>query len=130
MGDDFQSKASDMMKKILTVGIGGYFLTEESLRSLVADIKLPKELIVGILDSANKTKSDFLRGMSKEIMAQILDRVNPVELVQEILSKNEIDLSVQIRFKPKSLRNKKIAAGKKVKGVHQESKADQESEGG
>jgi hypothetical protein len=101
MADDIQSKAAEMMKKILTVGVGAFFLTEESLRGLITDFKLPKELLSGILDSANKTKNDFLKNMSKEIMAQIMERVDAKQLLQELLEKNEMDLSVKVTFKRK-----------------------------
>jgi hypothetical protein len=99
--DEFQSKAADMMKKVLTVGVGALFLTEESLRGLVSDIKLPKELINAILDSAGKTKSEFLRGFSSEILSKVMEKVQPSALIQEILDKNEIEFRVKVSFKPK-----------------------------
>lgn len=99
--DDIQSKAADMMKKVLTVGIGAFFLTEESLRGLVSDFKLPKEILGGLLESANHTKDEFLRSLSKEVMAQILERVDPPALIQEILEKNEVEFTVKMNVKPK-----------------------------
>jgi hypothetical protein len=101
MGDDIQSKAAEMMKKILTVGVGAFFLTEEGLRTLVSDFKLPKELLNGVLDSAQKTKDEFLKSMSKEIMNNIMDRVDPSALLQELVSKNEIEFKIQVSFKKK-----------------------------
>lgn len=101
MVDDLQAKAAEMMKKVLTVGVGTLFLTEEGLRALISEFKLPKELLTGVLESAQKTKDDFLRSLSKELMSQLMERVDPSALLQEILAKNEIDLKVQIQFKPK-----------------------------
>jgi hypothetical protein len=101
MSDDLQAKAAEMMKKILTVGVGAFFLTEEGLRTLISDFKLPKELLSGILDSANRTKNDFLKNMSKEILAQIMDRVDAKQLAQELLERNEIELEVKVNFKRK-----------------------------
>jgi hypothetical protein len=101
MVDDFQSKAAEMMKKVLTVGIGAFFLTEESLRGLVSDFKLPKELLSAILDSAGKSKADFLRSLSKEVMDRVMERVDPSSLLQELIEKNEIELQIKINFKPK-----------------------------
>ncbi len=101
MKEDLQSKATEMMKKILTVGVGAFFLTEESLRGLVADFKLPKELLTGILDSASKTRDEFLRSLSKEMMAQVLERIDPAALLEELLSKHEVDLKIQVNFKKK-----------------------------
>ena len=45
-------KAMDFAKKLLTVGMGTAFLTEEALRALVTEFKIPKELIGGLLESA------------------------------------------------------------------------------
>jgi hypothetical protein len=101
MGDDLSSKAAEMMKKVLAVGVGTLFLTEESLRGLISEFKLPKELLAGILESAQKTKDDFLKSFSREILAQVMDRVDPSALLQELVEKNEIDLKIQVSFKPK-----------------------------
>ncbi len=36
------------------------------------------------------------------MLDRVLDRVDPRELVEEILAKNEIELSVKVSFKPKA----------------------------
>lgn len=101
MAEDRQSKAAELMKKVLTVGIGTFFLTEESLRGLVSEFKLPKEFLSAALESANKSKGEFLRSMTKEIMDRVMQHVDPVSLLHEVLSKNEIDLQIKVNFKPK-----------------------------
>ncbi len=101
MSEDLQSKAAELMKKVLTVGVGAIFLTEESLRGLVSEFKLPKELLTAILESANKTKSEFLRTMSNEMIARVMEKVNVAELLQEMITQNEIHLEVTVKFKPK-----------------------------
>ncbi len=102
MAEDLQSKAADLMKKVLTVGVGALFLTEESLRGLVSDFKLPKELLSGILDAAGKTKNEFLQNLSKEVLSKVTDKIDPVALLQEFLRKNEVNLNIRINVKPKS----------------------------
>ena len=100
--EDIQSKAAEMMKKVLTVGVGAIFLTEESLRALVSEFKLPKELLNGILDSAHRVKKDFLQTLSKDVLSRITDKVAPTAVLQEILQKNEIDLHIKVTVKPKA----------------------------
>jgi hypothetical protein len=102
MTDKFQSKTAEMMRKVLTISVGTFFLTEESLRGLISEFKLPKDLLSSILESANKSKGEFFRSFSKEIMAQVLERVDLSSLIQEILSKNEINLEVKVTFSPKN----------------------------
>lgn len=99
--DDLQSKAAEMMRKVLTVGVGAIFLTEESLRAMVSEFKLPKELLAGILDSAGKTKNEFLQRLSSEIMNRVNEKLDPRALIEEILSRNEIELNIKVNFKPK-----------------------------
>lgn len=89
------------MKKALEVGVGALFLTEEGLRSLVGEAKLPKELIGGILESANKTKTEFLQGLSRDIREKVVDKIDPLALVQEFLARNEVEFTVRVNVKPK-----------------------------
>ncbi len=99
--DDLQSKASDLVKKVLTVGVGAIFLTEESLRGLVSEIKLPKELMGGILESAGKTKNEFLSKLSTEIIDRATEKLDPAALVEEFLSRNDVELNIRMSFKAK-----------------------------
>lgn len=101
MADDFQSKAAEMMKKVLTVGVGAIFLTEESLRALTGDFKLPKELLGGIIESAAKTKNEFLQSLSKDVLSRVSEKVDPRALLEEFFQRNEIELNVKISFKAK-----------------------------
>lgn len=100
--DDLQNKASDLFKKVLTVGVGAAFLTEESLRGLVGEFKLPKELIASIIESAAKTRNDFLKGLTDEVIARVVEKVDPQAFVQELLNNNELTFQVKVQLKPKT----------------------------
>ena len=99
--DNIQSKATDFVKKVLTVGMGTLFLTEESLKGMVSEFKLPKELLGGILESANKTRKEFLHNLSQDLMDRVSEKIDARALVNEILDQNEIEISMKISFKPK-----------------------------
>lgn len=101
MAEDLQSKAAELMKKVLTVGVGALFLTEESLRALVSEFKLPKELLAAVLDSAAKTKNDFLRTLSTDVISRVADKVDPAAVLQELLTKNEVELSIRFKLHPR-----------------------------
>ncbi len=101
VGDKAAGKAIDLIKKAITVGVGAAFLTEESLRGLVSELKLPKELIHGLLSNANQSKNEFLQKLSSDVLERIQSRVDLPALVQEVLEKNEVELSVRIKFHPK-----------------------------
>src|SRR5579863_4764458 len=59
----------ETMKKLFSVGLGAAFMTEESIRNYLADLKLPKEVLGFILQSANKGKEELVGRVSKEIGA-------------------------------------------------------------
>ena len=101
MSDDLQSKATELVRKLLIVGVGTVFLTEESLRTLISDFKLPKDLIAGILESASKTKNEFLSKLSSDLLDRAMEKVDIQSQVQEILEKNELDLQIKLNFRPK-----------------------------
>ncbi len=107
--DDLQSKAADLVKKVLTVGVGAIFLTEESLRSLVSEFKLPKELLSGVLESANRTRKEFLQNLSKDALTKLTEKMDPSALIQEVLSKNELKITVS--FAPRKDASKNESTG-------------------
>jgi hypothetical protein len=100
--DDIKSAASDLVKKVLSVGVGAVFLTEESLRNLVQELKVPKELIAGVLESAHKTKNEFLSKLSADLMERVGPKLDPAQLLNEVLRKNDIELSIKVKFTPKA----------------------------
>ncbi len=102
MADDIKSKSADLMKKVLTVGVGAVFLTEESLRAMVSEWKLPKEVIGAILESSRNTKNEFMKSMSQDVFAKIVDKVDPLALLTEFLTRNEVELHVKIGIKPRA----------------------------
>jgi hypothetical protein len=100
--DDLKSKSAEMMKKVLTVGVGTIFLTEEALRGMVSEWKLPKEVIGAILESSRKTKNELFQTLSHDVFAKIVDKVDPMALVQEFVERNEFEFNIKLSVKPKA----------------------------
>jgi hypothetical protein len=99
--ESITSKATDWAKKLLTVGVGTVFLTEEALRTLMADFKIPKEMIAGLLDSAKTARKEFIQGFSSEIFSKLSDKADPVALMTEFLKRNEVTFEVKVCVKEK-----------------------------
>ena len=57
----------EFVKKVAVAGLGALFMTEEGIRSLAGQLKLPKELLGFIVSQAEKTKDEVGRVMSEEI---------------------------------------------------------------
>lgn len=61
----------ETLKKVFTAGVTAAFMTEESVRAYLAELKLPKEILNLLLSQANKSKDEITSRVSKEIVAMI-----------------------------------------------------------
>lgn len=104
MADDIKSQISEAMKKIVLTGVGTIFLTEETVRSYLGELKLPKEMWAGFIENAAKTKTEFLSSFAKEA-ATVLSRVDIAAEAKKFLEGHKMKISVEIDFKKKSESN-------------------------
>lgn len=88
-------------KKILALGVGAAFLTEEGVRGLVQEFKLPKELFGTLIDGAGKVRKEFIQNFSADLMNKISDKIDPQTFVTEFLKKNELTFEVKLKVKEK-----------------------------
>lgn len=89
-------------KKLMTVGVGTFFLTEETLRTLVSEFKLPKEIVSGLLDGAKNVRKEFMQNVVSEIMSKISDKTDPGQILADFLKKNEVTFEIKVKVKDKT----------------------------
>lgn len=65
----------ETVKKLFTAGVSAAFMTEESVRAYLAELKLPKEVLNLVLQQASKTKDEVSSRVSQEIL-KILQKVD------------------------------------------------------
>lgn len=90
---------SEFVRKVAVTGLGALFMTEEGLRALAGQLKLPKELLGAILAQAEKTKSEIGRTVSEEIRRFLQSDKLRDELVK-LLSQMTLEVKAEIRLKP------------------------------
>jgi hypothetical protein len=90
---------SEFVRKVAVTGLGALFMTEEGLRALAGQLKLPKELLGVILSQAEKTKSEIGRIVSEEIRRFLQSEKLKDELLK-LLSQMTIEVKAEIRLKP------------------------------
>ena len=78
-----------------------FFLTEEALRTLLSESKLPKEILSKILESANNTRKEFTASLTRELVDRAMESLDAEALIQELVSKNEFEIEMKIRVKPR-----------------------------
>ena len=116
MADDLKSQLAEAMKKVVLTGVGTIFLTEETVRSYLGELKLPKEMWGGFLENAQKTKSEFLAAFAKEA-AQTLSKIDVAAEAQKFLNGHKVRISIELDFEKKA----KAGSGHKETAVANES---------
>jgi len=98
--DKKERKISEALKKVISVGIGAAFLTEDVIKNTLADLPLPKDLLTGIVQNAKSAKTDFLELVREEIHG-VLSKVDPKSLLSEVLQDYDVEVTAKFSFKKK-----------------------------
>ena len=89
----------EFMRKVAVAGLGALFMTEEGIRSMAGQLKLPKEMLGHILGQAEKTKDEVGRVVSEELRRFLQSEKLRDELLK-LLSGATIEVKAQIRLIP------------------------------
>lgn len=89
----------DLLKRGVLAGIGALFMTEDGVRSILGELKLPKEAAQFVINQVGKTKEDLFRMIASEIRA-FLDSTNISEELRHALTGMSLEISTTVRFIP------------------------------
>ena len=105
LGDEPEREGSragfvpEFVRKVAVAGLGALFMTEEGIRSLAGQLKLPKEVLGYILGQAEKTKDEVGRVVSEELRRFLQSEKLRDELLK-VVSGMTIEVKAQIRLVP------------------------------
>ncbi len=86
---------SEGLKKLFTAGVSAAFLTEESLRNYIQDLKLPKEILNVLLQSAAKSKDQMMNRVGNEIIT-IIQKIDFVKEASRFVENHKFRISAEI----------------------------------
>ncbi|MCB0413445.1 MAG: hypothetical protein KDD50_03870 [Bdellovibrionales bacterium] len=86
---------SEVVKKIVSAGIGAAFMTEENIRSYLGNIKLPKDVMHVLLQNANKSKQELLDRVTNEVV-KIVKKIDFVEEASRFVEEHKFKVSAEI----------------------------------
>ncbi len=89
----------DVFKRAVLTGMGALFMTEEGIRNMVGEMKLPKDALAFLMSQAEKTRSEVVRVMTQEIRRFLESETLRREMVK-VLSSVTLEVSAQIKLKP------------------------------
>lgn len=93
--DDALPKWGEVLKKVLSVGLGAAFMTEESVRQALGGIQLPKEVLSSILQGANRSKEEFMNRVGNETI-KILSKIDFVKEASRFVEEHKFRIQAEI----------------------------------
>lgn len=110
MSEDREGKGlADILKKVVTTGIGAAFMTEEAVKDLLQGLPLPKEMVQGLLANAKSSKDEFIKSVKSELKSY-LNRIDISKEVDRILDEYDMEINAKINFKKRSTQKAKAKA--------------------
>ena len=103
---DGKSLIGETLKKVFATGVSAAFMTEENIRSYLGELKLPKEVLNLVIQSANKSKDEVTQRVSKEI-TQIMQKIDWVKEISRFAENHKFRISAEIDIVKKSDESKK-----------------------
>lgn len=92
---DLKGLLGDTVKKVFTAGVSAAFMTEESLRAYVSELKLPKEALNLLIQSANKSKEELTQRVTKEVVG-IIQKIDFVKEASKFAESHKFKITAEI----------------------------------
>lgn len=97
---DKESALSDVIKKVVSIGVGAAFMTEDAVRGVLSDLPLPKDIVTGLINNAKSAKDDFSTSVREELRSY-LKKVDARRLARDIVERYDIEVNATFKFKKK-----------------------------
>jgi|HubBroStandDraft_3_1064219.scaffolds.fasta_scaffold338070_1 hypothetical protein len=98
--EDSKTGIPPITKKILSLGLGAFFLGEDYVRRAVKDAKLPRDIGKSIAQNATKGKDELFGYVARELSSFMKQMDIQAEL-SHFAAKHTIRLTTEIEFIPK-----------------------------
>lgn len=93
--DDSLPKWGEMLRKVMSVGLGAAFMTEESIRRAATDLKLPKEVLTTLLQGASRSKEEFLNRVGGETI-KLISKIDFVKEASRFVEEHKFKIQAEI----------------------------------
>ena len=100
MDDERGGYPRDLTKRILALGLGAYFLTEDTVRRYVKDAKIPRDIARSITQNANKGKEELYGFVARELSG-FLKQMDLQQELDRFVASHKIRVNAEIEFVPR-----------------------------
>jgi hypothetical protein len=89
----------EIVRRAVLTGVGALFMTEEGIRNLVGEMKLPKDALAFLLAQADKTRSDVTRIVTHEVR-RFLESETLRREIWKLLTSVTLEVNASVQLKP------------------------------
>jgi hypothetical protein len=90
------SAIPELMRRAIALGLTGFFTTEEAVRRAIGDT-VPKDWTDYISESSDRTRSDFLDRLSREIASTLKD-IDLAAVLKELLEGRTLKVNAEFKL--------------------------------
>ncbi|HET7784608.1 MAG TPA: hypothetical protein VIR81_14450 [Myxococcales bacterium] len=88
----------DIVRRAVLTGVGALFMTEEGIRNLVGEMKLPKDALGFLLSQAEKTRTEVARVVTQEVR-RFLESETLRREIWKVLTGVTLEVTASIQLK-------------------------------
>jgi hypothetical protein len=85
----------DGLKKLISAGVTAAFMTEESIRTYLGDIKLPRDVLNTLLQGASRSKDEIVQRVTKEVVS-VLNQIDYVKEASRFIEEHRFRITAEI----------------------------------
>ena len=86
----------ELLRRGLTLGFSGFFLTEEAVRKAFGDT-VPKDWVEFAVDQSERTRAELLERMSGEI-GRAIQSIDAADVLQRLLDGRTVEVTARFRL--------------------------------
>ena len=101
----------DLARRALSLGLSGFFLTEETIRKALGDT-VPRDWTDFLADQSERTRADFLERLSYEV-AQSIEKLDMAAVLRELLEGRTLEVRAEVRLRADGPAERKVSAALK-----------------
>ena len=98
---DKESGIADVIKKVVSIGVGAAFMTEDAVKNILNDLPLPKDIVSGLVQNAKGAKKEFSDGVRKEFR-EYLAKLDVTKLMSNTLENYDFNIQATVTLKKKN----------------------------
>jgi hypothetical protein len=95
-----ESSLAEVLKKVISIGVGAAFMTEDAVRNILSDLSLPKDILSGLIQNARGAKEEFSKNIREELKKHF-SKIDPKTIIHELAENYDIDIHAKLKFQKK-----------------------------